>query len=162
MIYLPEEEIVQLDIAVIGSGDCSFHPLDKLLLCLNIHFFIWKLMFVFILFHSKLTTDENFECALCIVLVLKQWEKSCRHPRPFSSRKWSQNPGLNSPLELSYTILFKTLYSSRHCTLLDTKLFKTLYSSPLEFSYTTLSSYLTALLLFFSHKKKRYLRFPRS
>ena len=42
MIYLPEEEIVQLDIAVIGSGDCSFHPLDKLLLCLNIHFFYLK------------------------------------------------------------------------------------------------------------------------
>ena len=131
MIYLPEEEIVQLDIAVIGSGDCSFHPLDKLLLCLNVHFFIWKLMFIFILFHSKLTTDENFECALCIVLVLKQWEKSCRHPRPFSSRKWSQNPGLNSPLELSYTILFDTLYSSS-----------------LQFSYPALSSYLTALLVF--------------
>ena len=57
MIYLPEEEIVQLDIAVIGSGDCSFHPLDKLLLCLNIHFLDLKtnncLYFVsFKIYHS--------------------------------------------------------------------------------------------------------------
>ena len=57
MIYLPEEEIVQLDIAVIGSGDCSFHPLDKLLLCLNIHFWDLKtnncLYFVsFKIYHS--------------------------------------------------------------------------------------------------------------
>ena len=158
MIYLPEEEIVELDIAVIGSGDCSFHPLDKLLLCLNIHYIYLKTNVCLHFVSFKI--DHRRKFWMCI--SSNNEKKSCRYPRPFSPCKWSQNPGLNSPLELSYTILFKTLYSSRHCTLLDTKLFKTLYSSPLEFSYTTLSSYLTALLLFFSHKKKRYLRFMRN
>ena len=138
MIYLPEEEIVQLDIAVIGSGDCSFHPLDKLLLCLNVHFFIWKLMFVFILFHSKLTTDENFECACPQTMRKKVAATPGRSPRASDLRTPAWTLLLSSP----------TLYSSIHFTL-------PLFNSP-----TLLFPPIWQHCLF-SHTK-RFLRFLRS
>ena len=69
MIYLPEEEIVELDIAVIGSGDCSFHPLDKLLLCLNIHFLDLKTN-VCLYFESF--KSDHIQTSILNVHVLKQ------------------------------------------------------------------------------------------
>ena len=67
--YLPEEEIVELDIAVIGSGDCSFHPLDKLLLCLNIHF--WDLKANVCLYFVSFKSD-HIQTSILNVHVLKQ------------------------------------------------------------------------------------------
>ena len=34
----PEEEIVELDVAVVRGGDCSLDPLHKLLVRLDVHF----------------------------------------------------------------------------------------------------------------------------